>query len=107
MPDRHKDFLNQYQERYANTNHAIADMVKQKIIITPPPIKKQTLAEKKHIIKNFEQCLEVYNQWVEMNPMVGNPVESDTLDSFATTERDCWKPDIISNSHGSTNLLSD
>ena len=107
LPDRHKDFLNQYQDRYTNTNHAIATMVDQKIMVTPPPIKKQTLAEKKYIVKNFEQCLEVYNKWVEMNPMVGNPVDSDLMDSFADSERDCWKPDIIVNSVGPGRLLSD
>jgi len=106
LPAKHKDFLNQYQECYTNTNQAIATMVNQKIMITPPPIKKQTLAEKKYIVKNFNQCLEVYNKWVEMNPTVGNPVESDLLDSFVASERDCWKPDIIVNSVGAR-LLSD
>ena len=104
LPDRHKDFLNQHQASYLGTNRAIADMVSQKIMITPPPIKKQTLAEKKHIVKNFEQCLTVYNQWVEINPMVGNPVESDVMDSFAAAERSHWKPDIIVDS---TERLSD
>ena len=107
LPTEHQNFLNQYEQSYANTNCAISDMVKKKIMITPPPIKKQTLAEKKYIVKNFKQCLEVYNKWVEMNPMVGNPVDSDMMDSFATAERNCWKPDIIINSIESDHLLSD
>ncbi len=107
LPTGHKDFLNQHKERYASANRAIADIVNQKIMITPPPIKKQTLAEKKYIIKNFEQCLAVYNQWVEMNPTIGNPVESDVMDSFSAAERNRWKPDIIVNSVDSNHLLSD
>jgi hypothetical protein len=82
-------------------------MVEKKIMISPPPIKKQTLAEKKYIVKNFEQCLEVYNHWIGMNPTVGNPVEIDLMDSFAATERNNWKPDIIVNSADPNYLLSD
>ena len=107
LPNEHKDFLNQYKQSYSSTNVAISDMVKKKIIVTPPPIKKQTLAEKKHIVKNFEQCLNVYNQWVEMNPAVGNPIDSSTMDDFAADERNRWKPDIIVNSASVTHLLSD
>jgi len=107
LPADHKDFLKQHQASYLDTNRALSAMVEQKIMITPPPIKKQTLAEKKYIVRNFEQCLEVYNHWVEMNPTVGNPVESDLMDSFAAAERNNWKPDIIVNSIGSDYLLSD
>lgn len=107
LPNEHKDFLNQYEQSYSNTNRAISAMVKQKIMINPPPIKKQTLAEKKYIVKNFEQCLSVYNQWIEMNPTVGNPVESEVMESFAEAERKCWKPDIIVRPVGSTLTLSD
>jgi hypothetical protein len=98
LPSEHKDFLNHHAKSYSSTNCAISDMVEKKIMISPPPIKKQTLAEKKYIVKNFEQCLEVYNQWIEMNPTVGNPVEMDLMDSFAATERNNWKPDLIVNS---------
>ena len=107
LPTEHRDFLNQYEQSYSDTNHAISAMVEQKIMIGPPPIKKQTLAEKKYIVKNFEQCLSVYNQWIEMNPMVGNPVESVVMESFAVSERNCWKPNIIVKTVESTLALSD
>jgi hypothetical protein len=107
LPVQHTDFLNYNNTAYQHTNSDIEKLVEQKIIITPPPIKKQTLAEKKYIIKNFEQCLEVYNKWIGMNPTVGNPVESDLMDSFAVAERNCWKPDIVANPAGSNYLLSD
>jgi len=107
LPATHVDFLNHHKDEYQRTNDAIASLVKQKIMISAPPIKKQTLAEKKYIVKNFEQCLLVYNQWISANPTVGNPIEEDTLDSFAATERQQWKPDIISSLNQSTDLLSD
>lgn len=104
LPQSHTEFLNHYTKQYQSTKNAIAEMVKQKIIITAPPIKKQTLAEKKYIVKNFEQCLSIYNQWIAMNPSIGNPVELDVMDSFADIERRQWKPNII---NSSTDLLSD
>jgi hypothetical protein len=108
LPVEHTDFLNHHSETYQHTNNAIAKLVDQKIITTPPPIKKQTLAEKKYIIKNFEQCLEVYNQWIAMNPTIGNPVESDIMTALAESEYQRWKPDIIGSSYlNPTNLLSD
>jgi hypothetical protein len=105
LPTEHQDFLNQYQASYSNTNRAISNMVDQKLMISPPPIKKQTLAEKKHIVKNFEQCLSVYNQWVDRNPTVGVPIDLDVINSFAQAERQCWTPDIISHAP-TTGLLS-
>lgn len=107
LPTEHTDFLNHHRENYQRTNTAISKMIDQKIMITPPPIKKQTLAEKKHIIRNFEHCLSVYNQWIEMNPSIGNPVDLDVLDSVAQNERRHWKPDIISGPTALTGLLSD
>jgi hypothetical protein len=104
LPQSHTEFLNQNIKQYQSTNNVIADMVKQKIMISAPPIKKQTLAEKKYIVKNFEQCLSMYNRWIAVNPTVGNPVDLDVLDSFADIERRQWKPNII---NSSTDLLSD
>ena len=106
LPVEHTEFLNQHQESYQRTVREISSMVDKKIMISPPPIKKQTLSEKKYIVKNFEQCLNVYNQWVGVNPTVGNPVDMDVMDSFADAERKCWKPSIIVNSVDPGYLLS-
>jgi hypothetical protein len=67
-------------------------MVETGIIISPPPVKKQTLAEKKHIIKNYNYLLTVYNQWIVLNSDIGLPLEESTLDQFAQAERDRWNP---------------
>jgi hypothetical protein len=87
-----QDFLNQHQRKYQTALTTISDMVATGIIINPPPVKKQTLAEKKHIIKNYNHLLEIYNQWIVLNPDIGLPLEESTLDQFAQAERDRWDP---------------
>jgi hypothetical protein len=67
-------------------------MIATGVIIYPPPDKKKTLAEKKHIIKNYSHLLEVYNKWMVLNPDIGLPLEELTLDQFAQAERDHWNP---------------
>jgi hypothetical protein len=67
-------------------------MVKDGIMISHPPIKKQTLAEKKHLIKNYQYLLNVYNQWIQQNPDLGKPLDNDTLDRFADIESTRWSP---------------
>lgn len=92
LPADHQDFLNQHQHKYQTALTAISDMVSTGIMINPPPVKKQTLAEKKHIIKNYSHLLDVYNKWIVLNPDIGLPLEESTLDQFAQAERDRWNP---------------
>jgi hypothetical protein len=94
LPDDRLDFLNHHQHKYKTSLATISNMIATGIIINPPPVKKQTLAEKKHIIKNYNHLLEVYNQWIVLNPDIGLPLEESTLDQFAKAERDRWNPSI-------------
>ena len=96
LPVAHQDFLNQHQHKYQTSLATISTMVSTGVIIDPPPVKKQTLAEKKHIIKNYNHLLEVYNQWIVLNPDIGLPLEESTLDQFAQAERDHWNPVSLS-----------
>lgn len=107
LPNEHLNFLNQHQKNYQHTNDAISCLVDQKIMISGPPIKKQTFAEKKYIIKNFTYCLEIYNQWIQSNPSVGQPVDLDVMNSFAHREYQSWQPTPIANLVNPNNLLSD
>lgn len=52
---------------YKSTTTQINDLVSNGFLVTPIPIKLQTLKEKKQIIKNFTQCVEWYNTWVSDN----------------------------------------
>jgi hypothetical protein len=92
LPEEHQDFLNQHQPAYNTSMNYIAQMINTGLMINPPPIKKQTLAEKKHIIKNYQHLLTVYNQWIEHNPDMGRPLTNDTLDQFANVEKIRWTP---------------
>ena len=92
-PD-HAEFINRYGNQYRTTNHLLENMCNQGLMISPPPIKKQTLAEKKYIVKNFDQCLDIYNQWIGYNPTVGHPLDMLTLEKFANIERQHWRPTI-------------
>jgi hypothetical protein len=92
LPATHQNFLDLYQPTYKNSLTSINGMVRSGIIPGTPPIKKQTLAEKKHIVKNFQHLLTVYNQWIEKNPNMGNALDADTLDHFAMQERKQWSP---------------
>lgn len=92
LPVAHQDFLNQHQHKYQTALTNISTMVATGVLVSPPPIKKQTLAEKKHIIKNYSHLLEVYNKWIRLNPDIGLPLEESTLDQFAQAERNQWNP---------------
>jgi len=92
LPTNHQSFLDQHQQKYQTTLMSISTMIETGVIVSPPPVKKQTLAEKKHIIKNYNHLLEVYNQWIRLNPDIGLPLEESTLDQFAQAEKDRWLP---------------
>lgn len=92
LPDDHKNFLQQHQDSYNNTMDKIGQMINNGIMINHPPIKKQTLAEKKHIVKNYDHLLAVYNQWITANPDMGSPLDSAVLNEFAQAEQDRWDP---------------
>ena len=92
LPQDHQNFLKRYQATYDNSMQEIQQMTADGILINNPPIKKQTLAEKKHIIKNYNYLLEVYNQWILVNPEIGSPLDSLVLEQFAQVEQDRWNP---------------
>ena len=92
LPQTHVDFLNQNKITYDHSVDKINNMVDTGLLVSPPPIKKQTLAEKKHIIKNYNHLIEVYNKWIVVNPDMGLPLDTSTLDQFAQAERDHWDP---------------
>jgi len=73
----HKDFLTTHYNSYKKVKSTIEDMQKLGIFISGPPIKKQTLNEKKLIVQNFQQCLDYYNHWCEKNPEFRPQTDSD------------------------------
>jgi hypothetical protein len=92
LPEHYQEFLNQHTQNYQSAMVKIDSLVDSGVLVSSPPIKKQTLAEKKHIIRNYNHLLEVYNHWISVNPDIGSPLESTTLDQFAQAERNRWNP---------------
>jgi hypothetical protein len=83
--------LIQYQDNYASAQKTIDQMVDLGILINGPPIKKQTLAEKRKIIKNFDCLTEIYNSWAAQNSSVSAPVTQDGMRKSATQETQFWE----------------
>ena len=92
LPAEHQHFIEQNQSLYRQSLMTIDNMVHSGVMISPPPIKKQTLAEKKHIIKNYSYLLNIYNQWISDHPEIGQPVDESTLDQFSQAELAQWQP---------------
>jgi hypothetical protein len=86
------EFLNIHAAGYLNAVSAMERMHALKLIRTGTPIKKQTLAEKKLVIKNFDQCAEIYNHWIQHNPELGIPITSDQLELLNNNEQQYWNP---------------
>jgi hypothetical protein len=107
LPDAHAKFLENNAQQYDFANHSIAKMVNDRVIISAPPIKKQTMNEKKFLIKNFNQCLEVYNNWILNNPEIGNQIDTSIIDQFGEIESNYWKPDLQDQTFNSTGVLTD
>ena len=58
-------FLKENIANYQKAHIAINELVENKVLVTPVPIKLQTMLEKKLLVKNFSQCVDVYNNWAE------------------------------------------
>jgi len=94
------NFLKVQLPQYQQTQKELNNLVDNKILVTGVPIKLQSLKEKKHIIKNFDQCIDWYNQWVTDNNY-GKLYFTDELNVLAEAEENRLAASIIS-----TNLLN-
>jgi len=79
-----------YESGYAMAKATIDQMIQLGIMVSGPPIKKQTLDDKHQIIKNFDQLITVYNHWIEQNPGIGEPIDSDKIQNQISTESNFW-----------------
>jgi len=62
-----QQFLLEAGRDYVKAHDAIEQLVQDKILVSHVPIKLQTLMEKRLLIKNFNQCVDVYNEWARKN----------------------------------------
>ena len=78
-------FLKEHAIAYRETRDQLQKLVDEKILVTSVPIKLQSLQEKKHIIKNFDQSVDWYNNWVIDNNF-GKIYSTEELTSIAVDE---------------------
>jgi hypothetical protein len=90
LPHERQTELSFAKQGYLTAQQTIDKMVELGIIISGPPIKKQTLAEKKKIIKNFDQLTDGYNQWTKKNPDLYLPINHNDIVSRISEELDFW-----------------
>lgn len=95
LPTAHQEFVKTHAAKYIEGKGAIEQMQALGILIGGLPMKKQTMSEKKHIVKNFDQCVQVYNEWVENHLDIAQPVNLNELVNRAEQERKFWQPSAL------------
>jgi hypothetical protein len=85
-----QDSLSHVKKGYVEAQKTINQMIELGIMISGPPIKKQTLEEKRKIIKNFDQLRKVYNQWAEKNSNIAGVLEEENLLAQVQQEKQFW-----------------
>jgi len=87
-------FLLDNASNYKKTKDAIQELVDHKVLVTPVPIKLQTMLEKKLLVKNFDECVEAYNK-VMTDPHslikgLGTTYSNTDIDNIVTNEINQW-----------------
>jgi len=90
-PDQQK-FLENNINNYTKASESIRQMHKLGILVSGIPIKKQTLREKRYMIKNFNQCVDAYNDWIAQNPSIGQPFVDNSLAIANEKQSKIWSP---------------
>jgi hypothetical protein len=84
-----QQFLMDHGKKYTTAHAAIEQLVSDKILASGIPIKLQTFLEKKLLIKNFNQCVDVYNEWVSKN-QIGKHYTEEQLAINIQKELSAW-----------------
>jgi hypothetical protein len=86
-----ENFVRHNLEKFQTASDTISRMQELDILVSPPPIKKQTLSDKIKTIKNFNRCLELYNQWILDHPDLGKPLTDEELNNQQQKEQNFWR----------------
>jgi len=86
VSEQEKAFLTTHIENYKNTDQQLQQLVTDGFLVSSVPIKLQSLKEKQSIIKNFDQCIEWYNQWVDKNQFGSKYSQTQLLDMSVSEE---------------------
>jgi hypothetical protein len=85
------DFIAQHIETYSRSRIELQDLQDQGVLVSGIPIKLHTLTEKAKLIRNIDQCLEYYNNWIGVKqPTFAVQYNPDTLNNIAQLEYSKW-----------------
>jgi hypothetical protein len=85
------DFIAQHIETYSRSRIELQDLQDQGVLVSGIPIKLHTLTEKAKLIRNIDQCLEYYNNWIGVKqPTFAVQYNPDTLNNMAQLEYSKW-----------------
>jgi hypothetical protein len=87
-------YLSKHASKFFKTRKVINELIDHKILVTPVPIKLQTMIEKKLIIKNFDQCVEWYNEWVTLNNL-GKIYTTEQVNESSLNELKQWHAPLL------------
>jgi len=101
LPQEQQDFFAANAQKFSDAARTIDRMGELGIMLgNGIPIKKQTFAEKRVMIKNFQECADVYNEWIGRNPTVGQPIDTTDLEKHVQAELEFWNSTL-----GATRML--
>ena len=90
VSEQRRDFLIEHHPNYRKVADSLERMQELGIILNGPPIKKQTMAEKKFATRNFNELLSTYNRWADANSNIAQPIDLAALDFDSAVERQSW-----------------
>jgi len=91
MTANEREFLAHHTANYLKATQSIEQMERLGIVTSGVPIKKQTLRDKQLSVKNFDQCLEVYNQWISNNPTMAPKLTHEQIHNQIELEQEAWR----------------
>jgi hypothetical protein len=87
-------FLVEHGPAYVSATNAMKELIRKKVLTTLIPIKLQTMLEKKLLVKNFDECVDAYNN-VMTHPAslingLGITYSSNDIDNILQNEIEQW-----------------
>ena len=84
-----RTFMVKNLNTYLKSTRHLSELVENKILTSGVPFKLQTLVEKKLLIKNYRELIDVYNNWVCIN-CIGQVYREDELSDLMVEEIENW-----------------
>jgi hypothetical protein len=91
MSTSEREYLAHHAPKYMQATQSIEQMERLGIVSSGIPIKKQTLRDKQLSVKNFDQCLDTYNEWINNNPGLSTELTHQQINNQIELEQQHWQ----------------